>query len=102
MQDISRTNFLKVMPSTKFVGMVTAGYTRIYMTSKQTMFCIVLGIVLIVSHIIGIPLAWKEFVSVCAGMLFLGWGLYERYYKESTPPTSESVSSARDMHPTHV
>jgi hypothetical protein len=49
------------------------------MTRKQTMMCIVLGIVLIVSHVVGIPLTWKEFVSVCGGVALLGWGLYERY-----------------------
>ena len=59
------------------------------MTQTQTMILIVLGIILSLGHVIGIPLVWKEWISVLGGLFLLGWGLYIRYEKKSSTQSAD-------------
>lgn len=62
------------------------------MTQKQATVFIVLGIILGVSHVVGIPLSWKEWVSVLVGIYLIGWGLYQRYEKKPlSQPTDNRI-----------
>lgn len=40
---------------------------------------VILGIVLALSQVIGIPLLWKQWLSALIGIGCVGWGLYLRY-----------------------
>lgn len=61
------------------------------MTRTQTMLPIVLGMILSITHIIGIPLAWKEWASVLIGVYFIGWGLYLRYALYAPGKTADDI-----------
>ena len=60
------------------------------MTQKQAMVFIVLGIILGVSHVVGIPLSWKEWISVLVALYLIGWGLYQRYEKKPLQQSTDS------------
>ncbi|GMU73932.1 MAG: hypothetical protein AMXMBFR44_1310 [Candidatus Campbellbacteria bacterium] len=49
------------------------------MNRKQTRTLVLLGVVLLLTQVIGIPLLWKQWISAGIGLFYIAWGLYLRY-----------------------
>jgi nicotinamide riboside transporter PnuC len=49
------------------------------MTKKQMKTLVILGLILVLAQVVGIPLSWKEWLSALIGIFCIGWGLHQRY-----------------------
>ncbi len=58
-----------------------------HMHSTYARTLITLGTILALAQVIGIPLGWKQWISVCVALIFVGWGVYARYYEKPQQET---------------